>query len=99
VAVRRVTWQVTTAYCHGLAGDGHFLLDLAEDRYQAVAEELAACLHAQAVRRDGRLLVPDEDGSTIHAGYGTGIAGVVDFLLRLRHGGPRPWMTDRGVPA
>jgi hypothetical protein len=98
VAVRRVTWQVTTSACHGLAGDGQFLLDLAQalddQRYRHWAEELAACLHAGAVELDGRLAVPADDGTSFHAGYGTGLAGVVDFLLRLRHGGPRPWMPE-----
>jgi tRNA A-37 threonylcarbamoyl transferase component Bud32 len=94
-AVRDSRWQVTSSYCHGLAGDGQFLLDLAdllgEPRYHAWAEELATCLHARAVYRDGRLVVPDPSGE-VTAGYGTGLAGVLSFLLRLRHGGPRPWM-------
>ncbi|MFI6920660.1 hypothetical protein ACIBIZ_11975 [Nonomuraea spiralis] len=30
-------------------------------------------------------------------GWNTGLAGVLDFLLRLRHGGPRTWTAD--VPA
>lgn len=45
-------------------------------------------------RRDGRLLVPDETGRSVVADYQTGLAGVVSFLLRLEHGGPRPWMVD-----
>jgi hypothetical protein len=98
IAVRRVRWQVTTTACHGLAGDGQFLLDLAhalgDERYRLWAEELAACLHAQAIERDGRLVVPTEDGVSFHPGYGTGLAGVLDFLLRLRHGGPRLWLPD-----
>jgi hypothetical protein len=41
-------------------------------------------------------VVPDSSGE-ITAGYGTGLAGVLSFLLRLRHGGRRPWMTDDGT--
>ena len=98
VAVRRVTWQVTTAYCHGLAGDGQFLLDLAQalgdERYRHWAEESAARLDTSAVEHDGRMVVPADDGTSFHAGYGTGLAGVADFLLRLRYGGPRPWLPE-----
>jgi lantibiotic modifying enzyme len=101
VAVRRMRWQVGSAACHGLAGDGQFLLDLAqafsEPRYHRWAAELATCLHAHAVDRGGRLVVPSDDRQTVHAGYNTGLAGVLDFLLRLRHGGTRPWMADPTV--
>jgi lantibiotic modifying enzyme len=97
-AVRRVRWQVSTTACHGLPGDGQFLLDLAqalgEPRYHGWAAELAACLHAYAVERNGRLVVPGEGLQTVHAGYHTGLAGVLDFLLRLRHGGNRPWLVE-----
>jgi hypothetical protein len=32
----------------------------------------------------------------IGAGYGTGMAGPLDFLLRLSRGGGRPWMVEVG---
>ncbi|MER6582874.1 class IV lanthionine synthetase LanL [Nonomuraea sp. NPDC001023] len=101
VAVRGSRLSSGTAACHGLAGDGQFLLDMAgllgEADYRAQAAELAACLEARAVLRDGLLVVPDENGDTVSFGWNTGLAGVLDFLLRLRHGGPRPWTAD--VPA
>jgi hypothetical protein len=79
-----------------VAGGHPGLLDLAqalgEPRYLAWATELAGCLHAHAVEIDSRLLVPGEDGSTAHAGYNTSLAGIIDFLLRLRYGGPRLWL-------
>ncbi|MBE3012134.1 class IV lanthionine synthetase LanL [Microbispora sp. NEAU-D428] len=91
-----------TAACHGLAGDGQFLLDLAdllrEPVYRERAAELAAVLWSRATERDGLLVVPDESGMNVSVGWSTGLAGVVDFVLRLRHGGPRPWMVD-AVPA
>jgi hypothetical protein len=100
VAVRGARWRVTTTACHGLAGDGEFLLDLAvilgDPTYRDWAEELAACLDARSVLRDGRRLLPDETGTDVSAAYGTGLAGPLSFLLRLRHGGPRPWMSDDG---
>lgn len=97
-AVRSARWHMSTSHCHGLAGDGQFLLDLAdllgETRYHIGAEELAACLEVRAVYRDGQLVVPDSSGDEVSASYGAGLAGVLSFLLRLRHGGPRPWMVD-----
>ncbi len=44
--------------------------------------------------RDGLLVVPDENLTDVTVGWNTGLAGVLDFLHRLRHGGPRPWMAD-----
>ncbi|KAA9374009.1 protein kinase/lanthionine synthetase C family protein [Microbispora cellulosiformans] len=89
-----------SSQCHGLAGDGQFLLDMAdllgEPAYHDQAGELAAYLWARAVSRDGLLLVPDENGFELSAGWNTGLAGVLDFLHRLRHGGPRSWMADAG---
>ncbi|MEV4575348.1 class IV lanthionine synthetase LanL [Nonomuraea jabiensis] len=92
-----------TAACHGLAGDGQFLLDLAEladdPIYQEQAEELAAVLWTRATVRDGLLVVPDENALEVTFGWNTGLAGVLAFLLRLRHGGPRPWMVSNEVSA
>ncbi|MEU3355993.1 class IV lanthionine synthetase LanL [Streptomyces sp. NPDC037389] len=96
VAVHRSRRHAGTAQCHGLAGDGEFLLDLAEacgeQRYRDWAEDLAGALHARRTLRAGRVLAPDETGTSVHADYGTGLAGVLAFLLRLRDGGPRLWL-------
>jgi lantibiotic modifying enzyme len=85
--------------CHGLAGDGDLLLDLAaataEPQYARDAWSIAGQLWSMRVRRDGRWLVPDEKyGTAIGVDYGVGSSGVAAFLLRLRHGGRRPWMAD-----
>jgi hypothetical protein len=98
VAARQAKWQSTPAACHGLAGNGEFLLDMAwlleEPRYRAWAEELAGAILAQHAYRDGRMVVPDDSGTGVAAGYGVGLAGVLAFLLRLRHGGERLWTAD-----
>jgi hypothetical protein len=98
VAVRHERWRSPAAACHGLAGDGDFLLDLAdltgEPCYRGWAEELAAAIHARATYRDGLLVVGGENQFEVTADYSTGVAGVVGFLLRLRHGGNRLWMPD-----
>lgn len=96
-AVHRTRWQSGSAMCHGLPGEGDFLLDMAhftaDGRYRRWAEDLAACLTARAVRRAGRLHVPDRLGRVVPTYLG-GTAGVLAFLLRLRHGRPRLWMLD-----
>ncbi|WP_086828031.1 class IV lanthionine synthetase LanL [Allokutzneria sp. NRRL B-24872] len=93
VAVRRSRWSASTVACHGLAGNGEFLLDLGGDG----AEDLASCISVRATERDGLLVLPDESRLTITVDYGTGLAGAIGFLLRLRHGGPRWWMPEREV--
>jgi Lanthionine synthetase C-like protein/Protein kinase domain len=85
--------------CHGLAGDGELLLDLAaataEPQYTRAAWSVASQLLSMRVRREGRWLVPDEkNGSAIGVDYGVGSSGVAAFFLRLLHGGRRPWMAD-----
>ncbi|WHM40231.1 class IV lanthionine synthetase LanL [Streptomyces sp. BPTC-684] len=96
VAVRRSRRHIGTSQCHGLAGDGEFLLDLAdvcgEPAYRGWAAELAAGLYARNVVRDGRTLVPDDTGTQVWADYGTGLSGVIAFLLRSARGGPRLWL-------
>ncbi|MFD8600247.1 class IV lanthionine synthetase LanL [Kitasatospora sp. NPDC059646] len=98
LAVRRARRHASAGSCHGLAGNGEFLLDLAEAtgerRYRQWAEDLYDALQWRAVLRDGRHLVPDESGRTVTTGYGTGLSGVLAFLLRLRHGGPRLWIPE-----
>ena len=98
VAVHGHRLRSGTAACHGLAGDGQFLLDMAdltgEPVYREQAGELASLLWARATMRDGLLVVPDENGLAVTFGWNTGLAGVLAFLSRLRHGGPRPWMAD-----
>ncbi|CAG7613424.1 class IV lanthionine synthetase LanL [Actinacidiphila bryophytorum] len=102
-AVHRDRWHASTAACHGLAGDGDFLLDLADltgdGRYREWAGHLAAVMYARHAVHDGRTVLPDESGAAVTAGHGTGLAGALGFLLRLRHGGPRLWMTDELLTA
>ncbi|MGW6918460.1 class IV lanthionine synthetase LanL [Kitasatospora sp. NPDC054939] len=97
LAVRQARWISGTSACHGLAGNGEFLLDLADavgGPYRGWAEELAAALYARRTVRNGLLLIADEGGQEVTADYNVGLGGVLAFLLRLRHGGPRPWMAD-----
>ncbi|MEV6146181.1 class IV lanthionine synthetase LanL [Streptomyces sp. NPDC051992] len=97
-AVRAGRVTDSPATCHGLAGNAQLLLDVAEltgdDRHRADAELFVEHLAAQAVLRDGRLLVPDENRRTVLAEYATGLAGSLSLLLRLRYGGPRAWLPE-----
>lgn len=96
VAVHQSRWSASTVACHGLAGNAEFLLDLAEtdDRYLGWAEDLIASMTVRDVIRGGRVLLPDETQAAVTPEYGTGLSGQLAVLLRLRHGGPRPWMVD-----
>jgi hypothetical protein len=98
VAVHRARWRVGPSQCHGLAGDADLLLDLAEDgdqaRFRAWAEDLAGCIYARNAIRSGRTLAPNDTGTDVVPDYGVGVAGVLAFLIRLRHGGGRMWLPD-----
>ncbi|MFJ9455977.1 class IV lanthionine synthetase LanL [Kitasatospora sp. NPDC101447] len=95
-AVLAARWHGGASACHGLAGDGEYLLDLAEatgdPEFRTGAEQVATLLATRAALRDGLLVLPDETGTGCAPAYGTGTAGPLAFLLRLRHGGPRLWL-------
>ncbi|MGK4583600.1 class IV lanthionine synthetase LanL [Kitasatospora sp. HPMI-4] len=89
-------WHSGTSACHGLAGNGEYLLDLAEatgeGRFRTGAWELADLIASRSALRDGLTVLPDETGTGFSPAYGTGGSGALAFLLRLRHGGPRIWL-------
>jgi tRNA A-37 threonylcarbamoyl transferase component Bud32 len=92
-------WHAEPGACCGLAGGGQYLLDLAEftgeERYRSHAEGLAGIVHAQRTEHDGLVLTAEPaDG----AAYADGAAGILDFLIRLRHGGPHPWLPRHQHP-
>jgi hypothetical protein len=96
-AVRQTRWTSGTAACHGLAGNGEFLLDLADvvgGPYYGWAEELAASMAMRHGVHGERLLIPDESSQGLAVDYNCGMSGAIGFLLRLTHGGARPWMVD-----
>ncbi len=95
--VRRGRWISGISACHGLAGNGCFLLDAAaacDGPYHEWAQELAVGLHLKVARRHGRMVVMDEHDTSVNMDFNTGLAGVVGFLLRLRHGGASWWIAD-----
>lgn len=95
-AIYRSRWSAGTAQCHGLAGDGEYLLDLAdalgEEQYRRWAGELAVSIQARQVLRNGLTVVPDESGIEVVADFNTGLSGVLAFLLRLQNRVGRLWL-------
>ncbi|WP_203918658.1 lanthionine synthetase C family protein [Rugosimonospora africana] len=94
-------WTSPPGACCGLAGAGQLLLDLAdvtgESRWRADAARIGEVIADQAVAVDGLRISAEPDNGYA---YGAGTAGVLDFLLRLRHGGPGPWLPNlRTAPA
>jgi serine/threonine protein kinase len=98
-AVHRDRHRLGPGACHGLAGNAELLLDLhaatGDGRHLARADALVHAIALRAARRDGRYLVPDDTLREVTAAYNTGLGGVLDFLLRRCHGGPRSWLVDR----
>ncbi|MFD7976499.1 class IV lanthionine synthetase LanL [Streptomyces sp. NPDC059071] len=86
--------------CHGLAGNGDFLLDMAEATgdpvYHAMAEDLARLILAEGALRNGHMVFPNEYGD-VSTSWSDGSAGILAFLLRVRHAGPRHWMVQQPV--
>ncbi|MFJ1750509.1 class IV lanthionine synthetase LanL [Streptomyces sp. NPDC088116] len=99
-AVAERASRAALTQCHGLAGNGDFLLDLAdatgEPTYRAMAEDLARLILAEGAYRHGHLVFPNEYGD-VSTGWSDGSAGILAFLLRLRHTDPRHWMVQLPV--
>ncbi|MFF0264403.1 class IV lanthionine synthetase LanL [Kribbella sp. NPDC004536] len=86
-------WVMPVGACCGLAGVGQFLVQMSErtgDRaFRDSAEIVADLIAAQAVRKDGIRFAGQQ---ATDFSYAQGLAGVLSFLVRLRHGGAMPWM-------
>jgi hypothetical protein len=101
VAVHRTRRFSSPTACHGLAGNGEFLLDLTQRssapsaaRCRGWANDLADGICVRHAVLDGRRVIADETQTGVSPGFGTGLAGALGFLIRLRHHGPRQWMPD-----
>ncbi|GAA1020670.1 hypothetical protein Aple_054940 [Acrocarpospora pleiomorpha] len=97
-AIRRSQWSTMLGQCCGLAGGGELLIDMAEatgtPRYRQWAQELVRAAYLRRFHRDGRQVIPDASGTDSFAYFGNGLSGILAFLIRLRHGGPRPWLPE-----
>lgn len=94
--VRAEQWILPPTVARGVAGGMDFLLDLADATGDSGPRDAAwhglAALRARTTHRHGRTVVCDETGHTAMAGHDIGVAGVLSTLIRLRHGGSRPWL-------
>ncbi|MFE5549760.1 class IV lanthionine synthetase LanL [Streptomyces sp. NPDC056534] len=86
-------WPKPPGACCGLSGAGHFLLDMADhtsqDIYRNQARAIAAVIDTRTTTASRSPGKRDPDYC-----YQSGIAGILRFHLRLRHGGPHPWIPE-----
>ncbi|MEU3751003.1 MULTISPECIES: class IV lanthionine synthetase LanL [Streptomyces] len=80
--------------CHGLAGNGDFLLDMADATgdpvYRAMAADLSRLVLGERAHRNGHVVFPNEYGD-VSTSWSDGSAGILAFLVRLRHTDSRHW--------
>ncbi|WP_079159198.1 class IV lanthionine synthetase LanL [Streptomyces sp. SAT1] len=97
-AVHADRWLLPPSSCHGVAGNAELLLDLAdatgEDRHRLRAHDAVEAVLSRTALRGGLLLPADDTLREVSTGHHTGLGGVLGFLLRLLHGGPRLWLPD-----
>ncbi|MYR62357.1 serine/threonine protein kinase, partial [Streptomyces sp. SID625] len=104
-AVHADRWLLPPSSCHGVAGNAELLLDLAdatgEDRHRLRAHDAVEAVLSRTALRGGLLLPADDTLREVSTGHHTGLGGVLGFLLRLLHGGPRLWLPDpsRAAPS
>ncbi len=87
--------------CHGLAGNGDLLLDLADatgdPAHRAGAEALTRLIVSERSHRGAHVVFPNEYGD-VSTGWSDGSAGILAFLMRVRHPSePRHWMVQQPV--
>ncbi|MEU6166059.1 class IV lanthionine synthetase LanL [Streptomyces tanashiensis] len=97
-AVRERASRAALTQCHGLAGNGDLLLDMADATgdpvHREMAGELAGLVLAERTHRQGQVVFPNEYGD-VSTSWSDGSAGILAFLLRIRHGGPRHWTVEQ----
>ncbi|MDV5143895.1 class IV lanthionine synthetase LanL [Streptomyces sp. SBC-4] len=96
-AVMERASRAALTQCHGLAGNGDFLLDVADATgdpvYRAMAEDVSRLLLGERAHRHGHVVFPNEYGD-VSTSWSDGSAGILAFLVRLRHADPRHWMVQ-----
>ncbi|WP_435972016.1 class IV lanthionine synthetase LanL [Streptomyces sp. Qhu_M48] len=99
-AVTERASRAALAQCHGLAGNGDFLLDMADATgdpvYRTMAEDLARLILCERAHRHDQVVFPNEYGD-VSTSWSDGSAGILAFLLRIRHTDPRHWMVQLPV--
>lgn len=98
LAVYRDRWYSGLGQCHGLAGNGEFLLDLhrilGDDTYLRMAGELADVLFTYRIYRNGRVAFADDSQAVVSLDFGVGTSGIGAYFHRLVTGRGRLFMVD-----
>ena len=96
--VYRNRWHSGLGQCHGLAGNGEFLLDLhqmlGDDEYLGWAREMGRILTTHGIRRDGLTVFADDGGFNVVPDFAVGNSGISVFFNRLATGAGRIFMVD-----
>ena len=97
-------YTVQPGMCYGLAGLGHFMLDLrgfcgGDARFEEAAWGIADTIGLFEVPRTQGTAIPGEGLGRISCDLATGGAGVGLFLHRLRADTGAPFMVDELLPA
>lgn len=101
-AAHWIRWHAGPSACHGLAGNGELLLDMAQwvdPGFRRLALDLARCLAVKTTTIGSGHLLLDEDETGALVDFNTGSAGALSFLDRLDRPRPRLWMADHGLKA
>ncbi|GAA2985400.1 class III lanthionine synthetase LanKC [Streptomyces drozdowiczii] len=97
LAVTERASRAPLSQCHGLAGNGDFLLDMSaatgDATYRAMAHDMARLARTEGARRHRHVVFPNEYGD-VSTSWSDGSAGILAFLLRLRHTDPRHWLVQ-----
>lgn len=101
-AILRERWMSGLGQCHGLAGNGDYLIDLhrltGERQFLLAALYLAELIDLHKIHRPSGVTFPDDTGFPTGADFSTGPAGIATFLSRLESDVPRPFMLDYLLP-
>lgn len=97
-AVLRERWTSGLSQCHGLAGNGEYLLDLFQftgnDQFLKEALYLVDLIDLHRVLRPFGITFPDDTGFPAGLDFSIGSAGVASFFARLAGNQPRYLMLD-----
>ena len=92
-AVMHHKWRIGLAYCHGLAGNGDFLLDLRRALPPPGRRTLPRSCGPSACGVAG-VTCSATSPARSWRDFNVGLGGILAFLLRLRLGGSRMWLVD-----
>lgn len=97
-SIVRERWTSGISQCHGLAGNGEYLIDLFQftrkPRFLEEARHLGKIIALHKIRRPNGIVFPDDTGFPTGLDFSVGSAGVASFLSRLAGNTTRLLMLD-----